>query len=351
MACQSVDSLRKITEILCVAFLLDIFSVSSAAAQSQNVDADSLFQQGRRLLQAGRLEEACASFERSQLLDATISTLINLAGCREKSGKIATAWRLFSEAARQTESSDNAQMRQLHSIASSRAARLAPRVSTITILVPAYAEDIEIVCDEEIVEKERWSKPIALDGGLHQIHIRGRSIKEWSTRVTLQIEFDRQNVAVPHDLSAVLPFTQTNIGVASLHHDATMHYSRRWDAWKPWVAVAAAGSSLVVGAILHKRSYDHFNEGDKEFEMLACWQERGTCRSEDLEGGVKSKWSLAKREQAYAIGGYAIGGALAISSIVLLYINRPRPLQNSSAFIEMEVSGDAKIFSVGTAFQ
>jgi hypothetical protein len=73
-----------------------------AAAQSAGAQAEVLFRQGRDLMAANKFDDACAAFAESQRLDPAITTLLNLAGCREKAGQYATAWGLFLEAERQT---------------------------------------------------------------------------------------------------------------------------------------------------------------------------------------------------------------------------------------------------------
>ena len=42
--------------------------------------------------------EACAKFTKSQQLDPSAGTFINLALCHESEGKVATAWAEFNEA-------------------------------------------------------------------------------------------------------------------------------------------------------------------------------------------------------------------------------------------------------------
>jgi hypothetical protein len=72
--------------------------IASAAIAHANPAAEKFFQDGRAAMKANKLPEACEAFRRSAELEAKAGTLLNLAACEEKRGRIATAWEAFVRA-------------------------------------------------------------------------------------------------------------------------------------------------------------------------------------------------------------------------------------------------------------
>src|SRR6476659_3559364 len=70
-----------------------------ARAQANDAAAaQSLFNDGKRLMAAGQYAVACPKFSESQRLDPGIGTMLGLADCNAKNGQTASAWALFNEA-------------------------------------------------------------------------------------------------------------------------------------------------------------------------------------------------------------------------------------------------------------
>src|SRR6185436_20903323 len=82
--------------VIAIAILLALGG--EGRAQSAKA-AEEAFEKGRKLMAARSYADACAAFELSQRLDPQYGTQFNLAGCYAELGKIATAWKLYSELA------------------------------------------------------------------------------------------------------------------------------------------------------------------------------------------------------------------------------------------------------------
>jgi hypothetical protein len=172
---------------------------SAALAQPAGAQAEVLFRQGRDLLAAGKVAEACSAFEESQKLEPAVTTLLNLAGCREKLGQFATAWGLFLDAARQTRSAGDAASQQLHNLAQARAQKLEPRVSRLTINVPqkSQVDGLEITRGKDRVEPGLWNRALPIDGGTYTIIAHAPGSSPWSTQVTIAAESDTKTIEIP----------------------------------------------------------------------------------------------------------------------------------------------------------
>lgn len=172
---------------------------SAALAQPAGAQAEVLFRQGRDLLAAGKVAEACSAFAESQKLEPAVTTLLNLAGCREKLGQIATAWGLFLDAARQTRSASDAANQQLHDLAQARAQKLEPRVSRLTISVPqkSLVDGLEITRGKDRVDLGLWNRALPIDGGTYTITAHAPGSRPWSTQVTIAAESDTRTVEIP----------------------------------------------------------------------------------------------------------------------------------------------------------
>jgi hypothetical protein len=84
---------------LLVVVVVCLAGLVSADARAVSPTAETLFQEGRRLLMSGNTAEACARLGESFALEASSGTLLNLALCHEKLGRTASALDEYRDAA------------------------------------------------------------------------------------------------------------------------------------------------------------------------------------------------------------------------------------------------------------
>lgn len=285
--------------LLAIAALL--LSSSSAFAQSAGAQAEILFRQGRDLLAAGKIAEACTSFQESQKLEPTLSTLLNLAACREKNGQLATAWGLFLDAERQTRSATSAD-RQLHDTAAKRAASLEARVSKLEIDVPdaSKVDGLEIKRDDERVGSAMWNRALPIDGGTYTISASAPGSQTWSTQITIANEHDSKRIEIPK-LTATptqaTPTTTTPESAATAELKEQETSSSRPSRAVP-IAIGA-GALVLLGGALAFDLWGDSTYSDAKAEMM------NQARRDDLYNSANTK-----RYTAIGLGvaGVAAGG-------------------------------------------
>src|SRR6185503_2435614 len=158
--------------------------------------AETLFRDGKRLIKEGTIAEACNAFEGSERLEHNVSTVLSLADCREREGRLATAWGLFLQADAETRS-DPTKV-QLNDVAKRRAKALEEKLSYLTISVSdeARIRDLEITRDDKVVDPAEWNRAIPVDNGDHVIAGKAPGHEPWSTKVTIA-PLDKKAVEVP----------------------------------------------------------------------------------------------------------------------------------------------------------
>jgi len=112
--------------LLVALLLLSTPALAFAQGAADPSRADVLFEHGLAAFEEGRIDEACANFEDSLRLDPADGTLINLARCHERQGKIASAWAAYEKVA---QSSARAGNQERARVARAAAQRLEPLVS------------------------------------------------------------------------------------------------------------------------------------------------------------------------------------------------------------------------------
>lgn len=194
------------SKIVVTALVVVTVARTGAQAQSSTAQAETLFRQGKDLMAHGNIADACAAFDASQKLDPTLATLLNQASCREKNGQLATAWGLFLDAERQSRAATDDATRQLHQVATDHAAKLEPRLSTLTITVAPENRvgGLEILRNREPVDPGAWNKALPVDGGTYKITARAPSNADWSSTVTVLVERDAKTIETPKLKAAVL---------------------------------------------------------------------------------------------------------------------------------------------------
>jgi hypothetical protein len=177
--------------------LVSFAGLQSVAAQPASVQAEQLFRQGKKLMGEGKIAEACKAFEGSYRKDEVVSTLLNLADCREKNKQYASAWGYFLDAERKTRG-DTSQA-TFNTTAKNRAAALEAKLSYLIVNVPAESniDGLTITRNGVPIDSAEWNTDIPVDGGEYVIEGKAPGYEAWSTKVSVSESGDKESVNVP----------------------------------------------------------------------------------------------------------------------------------------------------------
>jgi hypothetical protein len=180
-------------------------TVAGAADAERKAQAETLFQEGVKAIDANNVEEGCAKLEESERLDPAIGTEFRLADCHERLGRLASAWAAFLELA-----SKVAKPAQVEK-ARARADALLPRLSRIRLLLPpsvATLDGLEILRDGVRVGRAAWGSALPVDPGSHRIMASAPGRVPWETHVVVEGAGTTVDVSVPQLRAADTPARQ-----------------------------------------------------------------------------------------------------------------------------------------------
>ncbi|WP_437941275.1 hypothetical protein [Sorangium sp. So ce341] len=167
-------------------------AVSPGVAFAQ---ASALLDEGKALMKKGKLAEACPKIEESYRLSPRSATLLALATCHEKQGKLATAWSEYIDLSAAARKEGN---KRLEADAKARGARLELRLPRLTVNVPraAAVEGLEVTLDGAPVDSASWGQARPIDPGEHKVSASAPGRKTWEASVSIK-RGERKAVAVP----------------------------------------------------------------------------------------------------------------------------------------------------------
>lgn len=143
--------------LACVGLLL---GPSLAHAQAPS-EADSLFAQGRELLERGQFGEACPKLAKSEKLAPAIGTLLNLGYCWEQVGRFRSAMDAYAEAEVLAKNSNDAKRA---AFAKERFTAVEGRVMKVIVrVVPPEAPGLEVRRNGNVLLKTDYGQAIPVD--------------------------------------------------------------------------------------------------------------------------------------------------------------------------------------------
>ena len=310
--------LRAACSLVVVVALATAPSVARAQTAANQAAAEALFEEGRRLLAAGSLAEACPKFAESQRLDPGAGTLMNLAACYERAGQTASAWVTYKEAAIAAERSGRTEWAQK---ANERTATLGPSLSRIEVVVPESSrfEGLTLTRDGSPMGQGEWGVSIPVDPGTHVIEATAKGRAPWSTKVDVKPKGDKVSVAIP----VLEPVKEEPKAVAVEPSLSPLPERRPADQTMRTTGLVLGGVGIVgigAGAVLGLLAM-----GDASDAKPSCNADQSVCN----DAGVAA-YDSARSKALFSTIGFVAGSVLTAGGIAL-FVMAPRSTDAGTA--------------------
>jgi hypothetical protein len=294
----------------------------ASLARAQSAEAEALFRDGRALIKAGKLASGCDRLAASARLESSVGTLLNLGDCREKLGKLASAWAAFRKAEATAKRAGGDDKRQAE--AGRRAAALEPRLSNLVIDVHHKVDGLVVRRDGEVVDDAAWNTALPVDPGPYTIVAEAPGHAPWRKQIVVAAGERQQTVAVPPleatvtaapapTESAVMPWPPPRAHLAPQPPapPGTWTTTRVVSAVFAVAGAGALGTGVYFG--LHAKSLS--DRADQRCPGAAC---------SDPEGLRLNDQAQTSASRANVL--YIAGGATIATAVVLWFVGGPREI-------------------------
>ena len=178
---------------------------SSAAHAGDPGAAREQVKLGYQLAQDGKCDDAIPHFVESLKLDAKAITLINLASCEEKTGRLADALGHWVEARERAQAEGNAGIVEE---AEKRAKALEPKLPKLTVVLVGATADAEVTRDGVALGAASMGMPLPVNPGAHVLVVRAKGHEDASESVSIaEGETKRVELKLGAPKSEVAPAT------------------------------------------------------------------------------------------------------------------------------------------------
>ena len=302
---------NRLAAALALAAVVAFAPRSRADAPSSNTAlAQTLFDDAVKLMDQGRFGEACPKLAESQRLDPGGGTLLNLGFCREKEGKLASAWAAYDEALSQA-IKDGRKDRE--TTARVHVTDLEGKLAKLEVDVQPGARatpGLEVRLDGTPVRQAAWGLPTPIDRGSHALVVTAPGKREWKTQVTVEADGTVQQVSVP-------PLADAPVATVP---GAERHGPGQTIA--AWVTGGAGVVLLGVGITAGALAIDYRGQSNAQCPNNQCTQ-----KGVDLNEQAKT-WAW--------VSDFTIGfGVAAVGAGVVLLLTAPKAVKTGARVLPM----------------
>jgi tetratricopeptide (TPR) repeat protein len=271
------------------------------------VAGEALFREGRRLLKAGDVANACKKLEESQRLDPAPGTLANLAECHEQLGRTASAWEHWRRFADVVPPGDPRRATAL-----ARSADLEKRLPRLSIeLAPGAPPELHIERDLIPLGPASYKLALPLDPGPHAITVTspGRAPRTYDV-ILAPGELRRLAVAAGPALATPAPAQAPAAVLLAPAASAPVSHTRRNTGL---LLLATGGAALGAGAYFgvralraRERAGDYCAKAEGAMGPPYCWDRAYKALSHDTTYSRLADVAFAAGGVATAVGAFLV---------------------------------------------
>lgn len=340
--------------VCCVGVFFPTLAFAEASA-AQKAAAESLFDDALKAMKAGHFADACPKLEESERIDPAIGTLLYLAECYEKSGRTASAWATFREAASAAQAQGEVERTR---VAAARADRLQPSLSRLTLkVVPETAQipSLRVTRENVAIAKTLFGIALPVDPGKYHIVASADGYQSYEADIEVLANADSKSLEIPAllkasgDTAAIAappagasganPSTPT----PAPNPESAPSSGRNGLRTAAYVTGALGIVSLGVGTYFGVKAISKNNDAKDHCPG-------GTTCNDPLGESLTNDAQSAATVSNITVG---IGAAFVVAGVVLYLTSAPKEKAESSARLEMHplVGRDLAGIGFGGAFQ
>lgn len=293
--------------------------------------AEVLFREAKELSEKQQFEQACPKFQESHRLDPKPGTILNLAVCHEKQGKVASAWLDYLDAA---SFAARAGQKDREAFAKEQAAKLEKTVPRLVVRVPETTAGLIVKLDTAALSEAAWGSAGPINPGAHTIEATAPGFVTWSKTVTIEKTPGNVEIIVPKlepattdkpmDKPAEKPVDKpvdkpTDKGTRPLDPEKSVPPGssvgpKPTGFNKPlWIGVAAGGvglAGMIVGTVFGAQTLSLRDQGNAECGPPPHYT---FCTTKGLELQAQAHDAAPIATAGFIVGGVGLGaGALLV---------------------------------------
>jgi hypothetical protein len=177
-----------------LALVIGCVAIAADARADNKALAETLFLEGKQLMEEQRYEEACKRFQASHQAEKSVGAILNLALCHQQLGKLASAWSEYKDAAALAERMNQPERKEG---ALDYAAEIEPKLSRLTVRVLRPVEGLVVTRGGEPLPSGSYGVAVPVDPGSYLIEATAPGHAPYKAEVVVGDQADRKEIAIP----------------------------------------------------------------------------------------------------------------------------------------------------------